>query len=397
LQVEGTPGILPVIGPQPVPAVGIKEQEEKEGEYVEFEFYGTSLRVRFTGKELFTLPGLDENSVATVYEHLKSADFNNTIRDCLELRIRHQLCDWAYLKMLDAFSHACFSTQDEATLLMAWLFQQSGYKMRLGVSDGHLLMLYASSHYIFGHSFFQIDGENFYTYGRDAEKMNICEAAYPKEKPLSLWIPQAQMLAENSSEERVLQSDRYKDIALTLSVNKNLLSFYSDYPSSKVNEDVMTRWAMYANTPLEARVAETLLPALREKLGGRTEQESVERLLNWVQTAFEYKYDDEVWGCDRAFFAEETLFYPYCDCEDRSILLSKLVRELLGLPVALLYYPGHLAMAVGFNEQVEGDFVTLDGKRYVVCDPTYINANVGQSMPNLDNQKIKAFILEGKK
>ena len=74
--------------------------------------------------------------------------------------------------------------------------------------------------------------------------------------------------------------------------------------------------------------------------------EAVERLLNLLQTGLTYGYDSEVWGCDRAFFAEETLYYPFCDCEDRAILLSRLVRDLLGLETILVYYPGHLAMAV---------------------------------------------------
>ena len=394
VQIEGAPVLLPAVAPQPVPAAAIREKEEAEGEYVDFELYGTSLRIRFTGKEQFTLSGLDENSVANVYESLKSSDFNNTIRDCLELRIRHQLSDWAYLRMLDVFSKACFSSADEATLLMAWLFQQSGYKMRLGVSDGHLVMLYASSHYIFGHCFFQIAGENFYTYGREVNSMRICEAAYPEEKPLSLWIPQTPMLAENLTNERTLKANRYQDIEINVSVNKNLLTFFNDYPSSKINEDPMTRWAMYANTPMETSVSEKLYPVLREKINGLDQKEGVERLLNWVQTAFEYKYDEEVWGHDRCFFAEETLYYPYCDCEDRSILLSRLVRDIMGLKTILVHYPGHLAMAVGFTEEIQGDYILVDGSRYVVCDPTYIGASVGMTMPEMNNSRAKIILLE---
>jgi hypothetical protein len=37
-------------------------------------------------------------------------------------------------------------------------------------------------------------------------------------------------------------------------------------------------------------------------------------LLNWVQMGLTYAYDEKVWGHDRAFFAEESLFYPFCDC-----------------------------------------------------------------------------------
>ena len=75
------------------------------------------------------------------------------------------------------------------------------------------------------------------------------------------------------------------------------------------NDNFMTRWAMYGNTPLDDRVKAELYPALRAKIAGGGELEAANKLLNWVQTAFEYEYDEVVWGHDRAFFAEETLYY----------------------------------------------------------------------------------------
>ena len=78
---------------------------------------------------------------------------------------------------------------------------------------------------------------------------------------------------------------------------------------------------------------------------------------------------------------EETLLYPYSDCEDRSILFSFLVNNLTGLKVVGLDYPEHIATAVKFNTPVKGDAINHNGARYVVCDPTYINADVGMTMP----------------
>ena len=43
---------------------------------------------------------------------------------------------------------------------------------------------------------------------------------------------------------------------------------------------------------------------------------------------------------------------------------------------------GHVAAAVNFHETVAGDSISYQGKRYVVTDPTYINANAGMTMPN---------------
>lgn len=58
---------------------------------------------------------------------------------------------------------------------------------------------------------------------------------------------------------------------------------------------------MYANTPLSKQAQRTLYPALKQAISGKSQYEAVSRLLNFVQTAFVYEYDDKVWGCDRAF------------------------------------------------------------------------------------------------
>jgi hypothetical protein len=122
--------------------------------------------------------------------------------------------------------------------------------------------------------------------------------------------------------------------------------------------------------------------------------DAVQQILWWVQTGLEYGYDDQIWGYDRAFFGEESIYYPYCDCEDRAILMSHLVRDLLGLDVCLVYYPGHLATAIHFANDVKGDYLVLNGVRYTVCDPTYIGATIGMTMPGMDNNKATVILLE---
>ena len=156
----------------------------------------------------------------------------------------------------------------------------------------------------------------------------------------------------------------------------------------------MTSWVMYAETPLEKNLRDQLYPAMRKKLEGLSQVEAVRQLLWWIQgdldekmtnstpEYIQYAYDELVWGYDRAFFGEETLFYPWCDCEDRAILFSHLVRDLVGLDVALVYYPGHLATAVAFpNNQSYGYHFTWNGKVFTICDPTYIGADIGECMP----------------
>ena len=179
-----------------------------------------------------------------------------------------------------------------------------------------------------------------------------------------------------------------------VSADESLINFFVTYPSSMLDDNFCTRWSFYANTPMSERVKKQLYPSLKNAVQGKSQHEAANMLLNFVQTAFVYEYDDKVWGSDRAFFAEESLFYPYCDCEDRSILFSRLVRDLLGLKVLLVYYPGHLATAVHFTESVTGDYISLDNQKYVVCDPTYIGAPVGATMPDMDNESAKVILLK---
>ena len=65
------------------------------------------------------------------------------------------------------------------------------------------------------------------------------------------------------------------------------------------------------------------------------------------------------------------------------------MRDLAGLDVVLVNRPGHLATAVAFADEVEGDYFTVDGRRYTVCDPTYIGASVGMTMPQFKNVDAK--------
>lgn len=390
--------IVPVVKPkpQPDPIVPIEETPAPVVDrYYTFDFFNTKMQVRIDDKHRFTLRNCSESEVARAWTVLSGSAYNNVINDCLRLRSQHKLCDWEYLLMLRDLSDSFFKgCTNESVLFAAYLYCQSGYKMRLACADSRLYLLYASNHLIYDKTFWTIDGERFYALDSSVKRLNICQAAFPNEKPLSLQISTEPLLSQNASAQRSLQSKRYQDVKAVVNTNENLIKFFDSYPTSMIDNDFGTRWAMYANTPLSQQARQELYPALKRAISGKSQIDAVNRLLNFVQTAFVYEYDDKVWGCDRAFFADETLYYPYCDCEDRSILFSLLVRDLLGLKVVLVYYPGHLATAVNFTESVTGDYLAINGNRYVICDPTFIGAPVGATMPNMDNASAKVILLE---
>lgn len=384
----------PNISVAPIERLKIDSVKPKAPEGKEVLLYGTKVYVRFDDEARFSLPGISEKAIADAWLTLSSEKYNNTIVDCLNIRKQLRLSDWGYLQLLVRVGEACLGKgTNEATLLTAFIYCQSGYKMRLGHSASQLVMLYGSRHIIYNKSYFSFNGEMFYALNSDESQLMICTLPYPEEQGLSLLLAQEPILTDVRSDMRTLTSLNQPDLQASVSVNKNLLDFYSEYPTSEIGGNLMSRWAMYANTPLDYKVKEQLYPSFKKKIQGLKQRDAVGKLLDFVQWSLVYKYDEDIWGYDRAFFAEETLFYPYADCEDRSILFSRLVRDLVGLKVVLVYYPGHLATAVHFTEAVDGDFLYLDGERYVICDATYFGAPVGATMPGMDNQKAKAILL----
>lgn len=380
----------------PQPIAPVKETPENNPQYTSFTYWGTSLQVRKPQNGKITLAGTNENAVADAWDKLCDPQFNNMVVDCLKLRSSLKLCDWAYLLMLKEFANSYYGANtNEATLLMAYIFSQSGYKMRLGQYNGKLEMLYASQHCIYNTPYFECDGDRFFPLSGKTGEIQINAAKYPKEQSLSLWVSNEPQLSFSASPVRTLTSKRYPEMSIQTSVNMNLIAFFNTYPSSEVGGNFMTRWAMYANTPVSQEIRNNMYPQLRNLIKGHSQLDAVERLLSWVQTGFVYEYDDKVWGQDRAFFSEESLYYPYCDCEDRSILLTRLVRDLLGLKCVLVYYPGHLASAIEFTEgNVKGDYIQLNGHKYVIADATYINAPVGATMPKMNNSGAKVILLD---
>lgn len=375
------------VTPQPQPIEDIPENDNPDESYLNMSFYGTPLKIRYFKNKDYQIGKISEKNVANALTILATDKYDNSIIDCINIRKEYRLCDWAYLQLVQKFSEKACGTSNESTLLAAYLLIQSGYKIRIAYSGDKLYLLYASKHCIFERRPYLLDGEFYYGLDELPARLNISKASFPKEQCISLQISEQPVFSVELNAKRVVVSKSFPAFKVEVQTNRNLLSFYESYPCSYYNDNYMTQWSQYANTPMDPQIVKNVYPGFKKLLAGLSEKEQVNTLLNWVQTGFDYEYDDKVWGRDRVFFSEESLFYPYCDCEDRSVLFTRLVRDLVGLECVLLYYPGHLASAVNFTIPVNGDYIELDGKRYIVCDPTFIGAPVGLTMPEMNNSK----------
>ncbi len=386
-----TPAPVP---PQPQPVAPIEEERVEEMKYVDFKFYGTLLRVRFDKADCVRLNQLSEQAAADALNRMSQRGYDNLLIDCLALRDELHLCDWAYVQMAGTLAQSIADgRKNDAALLQAYVLLQSGYRCRLGMDASRLYILVASPYIIFDYNCYRLDGILYYGLEPLPSSMYISEAGFRQERTLSLSMQQLPQLSQQPGQPRTLASQSHPSVSATVTSNENIIRFLGDYPRSEYGGDVMTQWATYANTPLDANVAGTLYPALQRHIEGKGQVEAVGVLLEFVQQTIIYGYDDELWGGDRPFFADETLYYPYGDCEDHAILFARLVRDLLGLNVVLVYYPGHLATAVELTApSAHGDYLELNGRRFFVCDPTS-SEPVGRTRSDMDNRKAKVIML----
>ena len=350
----------------------------------ELMYYGTQLSIRVPEVGVPLLFTLTENTIADAWIATSSGDFEQTLADCLEARKSLVLGDWGYYTLVREFTKQYYEADcNDGVLLQAYLLAHSGYRIRMARSGNFLSLLLNISGTVYGMSYFTLDGVRFYCPEKrtTATRMNICEVKFPGEQSLSLQQATPPHLAYKATPSRNFASTRYPDAKVSACLNKNLIDFYSAYPSSD--------FAFYVHTSISNDLKQQLYPMLRRVTAGKSQREAVSVILDFVQTAFAYKTDDQQFGREKWFFGDETFYYPYSDCDDRAILFTTLVRDILKMDAILLEYPNHLAAAVRFDGAVDGDYVMVEGKRFVICDPTYVGAGVGASMPDLDTSNLK--------
>ena len=369
--------IVPYEAPEPI--VPIDEPPAEDKPAFSFSFHNTPCKVHLNNALKYTLPDVTEQAVADMWQHLSDPVYDALISDCLELRRNLNLGDWGYINLLQALTKSFYgSNSNEAIIMQMYILAQSGYSTRIARADNTLVLLVPFEATLYDYSYFYLDGHKYYIMDKTKgpRSYHIFDKAFPEEKIPSLRMNDSPKLAYNAATSRTLSSRRFPNLRATITENLNLMDFYNEYPLS-------TSWDYYSAASLSEKTKQALYPVLKREIAGKSAYDAANMLINFVQTAFNYKTDGDQFGYERPLYGDETIYYPYSDCEDRSILYSILVRELVGLDVVLLLYPGHLATAVNFpNNKSYGYHFTWKDKVYTICDPTYINADAGDCMPD---------------
>ncbi len=364
---------------------------EIEEQAVTIDFYGISTAVRIDKDKLASaVHSAGKDAIAGFWKDSAAGIDGTPLEDAQAIRSSLELNDWAYILYLKSLGNKLYPDSPNSVALLTWMFLiKSGYKIKIGYDGDSVFLMIPCDQSLYGLSYIEMDGFTYYAVtftAHEPEEIYTYQGEYPAaERLIDLRLERAPEFTDTVGQRELRFNCDGREIAIPVAYNESAIAFYRDYPATDL--------AVYFDTPLTVESEQSIVSKLKPLLEGKSEGEALNLLLHFVQTAFAYKTDQDQFGIEKSFFPDEAFHYPYCDCEDRSVLFARLVRNLLGRKVIGLNYPGHIATAVRLESEIPGDSIDYMGERYLVCDPTYINANIGSAMPEFRDVQPKVIAL----
>jgi hypothetical protein len=292
-----------------------------------------------------------------------------------------EMDDMAFLMLLNKVTEAVmkYESPDCKTIFKYAILQKKGFDVFIGYSENSVTL--------YGRTNFMVDNCLFISRGTKKYfdlSFNQQQQPHPEQmfvihhegKALPIVMNMITPPAFNAKQAKKVIPFDYDGYVyfFTAKVNQSLVDYYKDLPTINIS-------TVYLNYGLSATATESLVKELQRATSYMRTAESVNFLLRFVQTAFEYKKDEQVYGEEKFSFPEETLMNPYSDCEDKAMLYALLVNKVLGLKTVALYYKNaeHINIAIeSWNEKIKGNF-SFKNQDYIVCEPSGKGFNIGES------------------
>ena len=400
--VEEKPIVIPIEENNKIPSVNstaiVEQPKVINDANLHIDFYGKKLSFKFNDKLRLKHKGIKETEVATYVKELaKMSQETSGLWKQIDDYVKELgLNEWGYFCILRSISEEVFTDIDNRVLFSFYMLRNEGnfkVKTARGKDSNKLTLLAAidNSKEVYSYSFFRFDEANgsklkYYTiYGGGQPKESVYTYAFTEQdKDLK------QISLDFNSNLNIGSCDVKRELTFSKINNKITIPYNSSH-IAYLNDVPMTIFPIYFASPISIEAQKILNDKLNELKSEYNPVQFIDILLNFVQTAFDYKTDDQQFGYEKYFYPEEVIAYPYSDCEDRSALFAWLVTNYTDAKVVGLQYEGHLATAVYFgdNVNISGDMFSYKGKKYYVCDPTYINASIGMTMPQFKGKMPK--------
>ncbi|MDK9692814.1 MAG: hypothetical protein OEL19_01040 [Sulfurimonas sp.] len=354
-----------------------------------FDFFGTKLAFDVAENlKKSNFNPQNQSGITNFFTVAASSEYETLVSEIENVAKEMELNDWGVYLLVTKISQKVFSNHDNANLLSWFLLNKLGYAVKIGLANGHTLLMHYAQKTIYATPRYSFSNKNYYVVANYAKggvgKIFSYEQEYPNAtKELDLSLERLPKFATNAQQKSLKFSLHGESYSVAFSYNKNLIDFMATYPQAD--------YETFFNTPLDKNTLNDLKVAFKEYVGGKKASEAINFVLHFVQNAFKYQQDGEQFSREKVMFAQETLYYDKSDCEDRAVLFSSLVKEFFGINVVGVKYKDHMATALYIP--LDGDNVTVKSKKFVIADPTYMNATVGMSMPKYRAIKPQEYIV----
>lgn len=373
-------------------STGYSQKANKGGDLV-LDFYGDSL---FLANDPsinidFTSP-ISKKTIADFYTHLKSGIYKPVIQQLLAFRDNKQLDDWFYYQLIRTTAEKLSPKADNYhryTLYKWFLLNESGYNATLRFRNDTLLLYVRSEENIYDIPYYMVNDKqyvclNYHDYNNkiniEAEPFTTIALNEGGNNRFSYKVTQLPQIRNNNYTVKQLQFDyQNKEYKFNVMLDKQVQKIFTNYP--------VVDYASQFSIPLSQTTYNSLVPLLKEAVQGMNQQKGVDYLMHFTRSAFLFETDTKAYGKEKRLSPEQTLFYEYSDCEDRSAFFFFLVKEIYKLPMIVLSYPTHITVAVQFDKPV-GTPILYNGEPYWVCEPTpqKKDLKLGQMLPSLKKQ-----------
>ena len=366
----------------PVPVPAISADYDGSGS-VSVDFFGIQEIIPFAENMRLSRIGATEQDASSGWKMLSDSDYMKGVDALTAMREKYSLSDWALYTAVKKYTDAVYIEEyvNEKVLTQMFLLNQMQYKARVGSSGGSLILLLPFTGPIYQVSYITDGDEDFYIFSYT--RLNSQDPLYTFSNDFSAADRKMNLVIDH---QMVVSLDYYRLKTLPewsailgeevkVPLNVPCVKFTLDYPQSDL--------LMYHKSAVDPALQKAVFTQVKYKIlkDSMNPEEAVAFILGLIQKGFEYKTDYEMFGRSKPLFVEESFYYGANNCKDRVLLFSWLVKDLLGMDVAMFCYKGHVACGVVFPDEVIGDSYTFEGRRYVMCDPTYIGAPIGATMP----------------
>lgn len=353
---------------------------------IDFELYGLKLSIPTPGaepQEIRMNPNDDPNvrimQVKNYWGKVRKMDLNPALDALTEASLLYSLGDWCTYKVVEQYATTWAKGCEEAKVIMIqYLMLNMGYDVRLAISGDQVILCLPFQQEVCEVVRFFQDGQPFYTYPKPTSSIYV--ANIPQEE-VGDRMNLVQTHPISLPHDNLMFTLEYGGLYIAGNLNLNVIRMQQEVP--------LMDFPCYAASLYDDSLRLAIVKQLQKQLKDFSEEDAANALLHFVESGFKYKTDPEQFGpgVEKPFFFEEILYHPYCDCEDRAIFYSYLVKHVLGLDVVLVHFPGHACTAVAFTNPpaMRTGSYTYKGKRYYICDPTYVVSDVGMCHYSYDN------------